>query len=264
MIERVKTIINKEWSEVFKNKVVLLTVVLLPILFTVLPLVILSLMGGSTLSTGDSTDMPAQFAAMCSATASTGDCVQIFVANEFLIFFMIMPIIIPITIAAYSIVGEKTTHSLEPLLATPITTEELLAGKSLAAAIPAVIATYACFLIFLLLLPLTGVSQAVRTYVSGPIWMLAVFLAGPLTTILAVNFSVMVSSRVADPRTAEQISAILIVPFMVLVFGQMAGIILINVGVMLIFCAVIFILDIVSIYLGARLFQRETILTKWK
>jgi ABC-2 type transport system permease protein len=263
MIERIRTIMDKEWAEVFKNKVVLLTVVLLPVIFTVLPLVILSLMR-STTTGSESTDMPAQFAQLCSATASASDCVQIFVANEFLIFFMIMPIIIPITIAAYSIVGEKTTRSLEPLLATPITTEELLAGKSLAAAIPAVFATYACFLIFLLLLPVTGVSIAVQRYVGGPIWVLAVFLAGPLVAILAVNFAVMVSSRVSDPRTAEQISAILIVPFMALIFGQIAGIILLNVPTMLIFCAVIVLLDIVSIVLGAKLFQREAILTRWK
>ena len=263
MIERIRTIIDKEWAEVFKNKVVLLTVVLLPVIFTVLPLVILSLMRTS-MPGSESTDMPAQFAQMCSATANGSDCVQIFVANEFLVFFMIMPIIIPITIAAYSIVGEKTTRSLEPLLATPITTQELLAGKSLAAAIPAVLATYACFIIFILLLPLTGVSATVQHYVSGPIWMLAVFLAGPLVAILAVNFAVMVSSRVSDPRTAEQVSAILIVPFMALVFGQMAGIILLNVTTMLIFCGIIVILDIVSIILGAKLFQRETILTKWR
>jgi ABC-2 type transport system permease protein len=263
MIDRVRTIVDKEWAEVFKNRVVLLTVVLLPVVFTVLPLVILSLMRAS-MPGSESTDMPAQFAQLCSATASTNDCVQIYVANEFLMFFMIMPIVIPITIAAYSIVGEKTTRSLEPLLATPISTVELLAGKSLAAAIPGVLATYACFLTFLLLLPVTGVSTAVQEYIRGPIWMLAVFLAGPLVAVLAVNFSIMVSSRVADPRTAEQVSAILIVPVMALIFGQMAGVILLNVGVMLIFCAGILLLDVISIILGARLFQRETILTKWK
>ena len=48
----------------------------------------------------------------------------------FMFMFMIIPVAIPVTIAAYSIVGEKTTHSLEPLLATPITTSELLVGQS--------------------------------------------------------------------------------------------------------------------------------------
>ena len=50
--------------------------------------------------------------------------------------FMLIPLFIPVNIAAYSIVGEKTTHSLEPLLATPISTGELLAGKNLASVIP--------------------------------------------------------------------------------------------------------------------------------
>jgi len=74
MIERIRTIVDKEWAEVFKNKVVLLTVILLPVIFTVLPLVILSLMR-TTVSGSGSTDMPAQFAQLCSATASGSDCV---------------------------------------------------------------------------------------------------------------------------------------------------------------------------------------------
>jgi len=61
-------------------------------------------------------------------------------------------LIIPVNIAAYSVVGEKTTRSLEPLLATPITTAELLIGKNMAAAIPAVLATWAGFLLYLLAL----------------------------------------------------------------------------------------------------------------
>jgi len=59
-----------------------------------------------------------------------------------------MPAIIPITIASYSIVGEKSTHTIEPLLATPISTGQLLTGKALAAAIPSVIASLIAFLIF--------------------------------------------------------------------------------------------------------------------
>ena len=46
--------------------------------------------------------------------------------------------------------GEKTTRTLEPVLATPISVLELLLGKALAAVIPAVGATWISFLIFLL------------------------------------------------------------------------------------------------------------------
>jgi ABC-2 type transport system permease protein len=192
------------------------------------------------------------------------DCLQIYMVNQFLILFMIMPVAIPVAIAAYSIVGEKATRSLEPLLATPITTEELLAGKSLAAAIPAILATWACFAIFLLLSPLTGISAGVQHYLLGPTWILAVILLGPLMAIMAVNFAVIVSSRVNDPRAAEQISMVIIVPVLGVMFGQLGGLLVINVQLVLVSAVVLAALDFILVYFGARLFQRETILTKWR
>src|SRR5258705_4959575 len=148
--QRIRTIIDKEWSEVFKNRLVLSTVAFLPILFTVLPLGVLY---GTRGAGGNSGDLPPQFTNMCGNLAA-GECLQYFILNEFLILLMIMPLIIPISIASYSIVGEKTTRSLEPLLATPISTLELLLAKGLAATIPAVLATWAGFTIFMLLAPL--------------------------------------------------------------------------------------------------------------
>jgi ABC-2 type transport system permease protein len=82
--------------------------------------------------------------------------------------------------------------------------------------------------------------------------------------IVAVNFALIVSSRVSDPRVAEQISAVIIVPLLAVVFGQIAGVIILNAQFMLIAVGVLVLVDVGLIYLGARLFQRETILTKWK
>ncbi len=156
----IRTIVDKEWAEVFKNKMVLFTIVLMPLLFTALPLIMLFVTTGSTIPGGDTADLPEMFLSVCGQMDSAS-CMQVYVINQFLILYMMLPLIIPITIAAYSIVGEKTTRSLEPLLATPISTEELLIGKALAAAIPAVGATWLCFFIFQILIPLTGASQQV-------------------------------------------------------------------------------------------------------
>jgi len=139
-MKHIATIINKEWSEVFKNRMVLFTMIFMPLIFTVLPLVMLYVtgMGMDEMNSANAADVPAEFLAVCGENLTAGECMQIYVVNQFLLLFMMLPVIIPVTIAAYSIVGEKTTHSLEPLLATPITTAELLAGKSLAAALPAI------------------------------------------------------------------------------------------------------------------------------
>ncbi len=138
----------KEWAEVFRNRFVLFAVAFLPLIFTALPLGILYAMRSSGDLAGEIPfDGPQGFLELCKGLDG-GDCMQFFIISQFMLLFMMLPVFIPITIAAYSIVGEKTTRTLEPVLATPITTLELLTGKALAGIIPAMVASWAGFLIF--------------------------------------------------------------------------------------------------------------------
>jgi ABC-2 type transport system permease protein len=262
-MNKIKTIVRKEWAEVFKKRMVLFTVIFLPLFLSVLPLIILYSMGGSDANSA-SAELPAQFQQLCKSNMTAGECMQYYIVSEFLIMFMLIPLFIPVNIAAYSIVGEKTTRSLEPLLATPISTGELLAGKNLASVIPAIIATWVGFGIFAVgSLIITG-GGALASALLDPMWLIAIFLAGPLMAVLSVNFSIMISSRVNDPRVAEQLSAVVILPLLALFFGQIAGLFVLNSSLILIMCVVLVLIDILMIYLAVRLFQRETILTRWK
>lgn len=262
-MRKIRTIVLKEWSEVFKNRLVLSTVIFLPLLFTAIPLIILYTTSDANMDelTGD---MPVQFSQMCPDDLSSSDCFQVYMVSQFMILFMMIPLIIPVNIAAYSIVGEKTTRSLEPLLATPITTTELLSGKNLAAVIPATLATWIGFIIYIIGAWIIVKSPQVIAALLDPMWWMAVFVVGPLLAVLAVNFSMMVSSRVNEPRVAEQLSAVVILPLLVIFFAQIAGLFFINRQIVLGVTGILFILDIIMIYLAVRLFQRETILTRWK
>ncbi len=262
-MKKIRTIIRKEWAEIFKKRMVLFTVIFLPLFLSVLPLIILGSMGSVTASSVSS-DLPAQFAQVCSASMTPGQCMQYYLVSTFMIMFMLIPLFVPVNIAAYSIVGEKTTHSLEPLLATPITTGELLAGKNLASVIPAVLATWVGFAIFAVGTVIITGGGALAGALLSLMWLLAIFVAGPLMAVLSVNFCIMVSSRVNDPRVAEQVSAVVIIPLLLLFFGQIAGLFVLNSMLILIICAVLILLDILMIYLAVRLFQREAILTRWK
>ncbi len=262
-MNKIKTIVRKEWAEVFKKRMVLFSVIFLPLFLSVLPLIILYSMGGSDAG-GASAELPAQFQQLCKTNMTAGQCMQYYIVSEFLIMFMLIPLFIPVNIAAYSIVGEKTTHSLEPLLATPISTSELLAGKNLASVIPAIIATWAGFAIFAVgSLIITG-GGALASALLDPMWLIAIFVAGPLMSVLSVNFSIMVSSRVNDPRVAEQLSAVVILPLLAVFFGQISGLFVLNSTLILLMCLVLVLVDILMVYLAVRLFQRETILTRWK
>ena len=262
-MQKIKIIIRKEWAEVFKNKMVIFSVIFLPLMLTALPLGILYFTQDAGMS-DFSSEMPAEFEAVCPEGLSGGECFQVYMVSQFMLMFMIIPLIIPVNIAAFSVVGEKTNHSLEPLLATPITTSELLTGKNLAAAIPAVLATWVGFAIYAIGTILISQSPGVTRAILDAKWLGAIFIVGPLMAILSVNFSIMVSSRVNDVRAAEQISSVVMLPLLALFFAQVAGLIFINNLIVTIMAVVLVIVDIIFVYLAVRLFQRESILTRWK
>jgi ABC-2 type transport system permease protein len=263
-MDKINTIVRKEWSEVFKNRMVLFTVAFLPLILTAIPLGIIFF----TSSSGDFSDLagdiPGEMDAFCPEGFSSGDCFQTFIVSQFMIMFMIIPLAIPSSISAYSIVGEKVNRSLEPLLATPITTTQLLVGKSLAAIIPALAATWIGFAIFIIGSWIMIDNPTVVGHFLDGRWLVAIFVIGPLMALSAVTFSIIVSSRVNDPRVAEQVSMIIILPVLAAFFGQMAGIIVLNINFMIASAVVLSLVDLVLVYLSIHLFQRETIITRWK
>ncbi|MCJ7677640.1 MAG: ABC transporter permease subunit [Anaerolineales bacterium] len=263
-MHKIGILIRKEWSEVFKNRLVLGTVGFMPLMLTAMPLVLLRVMGGAG-GLGDvgTSDMPASFARLCEGL-SGAECAQYFIVTEFLLLYMLMPLMIPVTIAAYSIVGEKSTRTLEPLLATPITTVELLAGKGLAAALPAVAATWLSFGVFALGARLLGVGPGLLAKLVDPMWLIAIFIVGPLLAVASVSFAVMISSRVNEPRVAEQLAGLVVLPLLALFFGQVSGLILLNSALVLWMALGLLVLDAGLLAFAVQLFQRESILTRWK
>ncbi len=260
---KVWTIMDKEWAEVFKNRLVLFTVTFLPLIFLAIPLIMLYVTARADIS--EMEEMPQALLRNPAFSGMTPqELMQAIMVNQFMLFFLLLPLAIPMTIAAYSVVGEKTERSLEPLLATPIATWQLLLGKSLAAALPAVGATWLSFLILALGSRFLVVSERVYGLIVSPTWLLAIGLLSPLLAILAVTVGVIVSSRVNDPRAAEQLGMVVIVPILGLFFAQMAGLLFLDSRLTLLLVVAMALLDMGLLWLAVSLFQRETILTKWK
>jgi len=261
---KIRAIVQKEWAEVFKNRFVLFTVAFLPLIMTALPLIVLySMRAFDGMSDVSIADLPTEFISRC-GDMNGAECSQYFLVSQFMLLFMLLPLAIPVTIASYSIVGEKTTRTLEPVLATPVSIGELLSGKAIAAVVPAVLATWLGFSIFAFGTILITESVKIVNRLLDPVWLIAVFVLGPLLAIAAVNVAVMVSSRATDPRVAEQLSMLVVLPLMVVFFGQVTGLILINETLILWMAFAMIIVDVVTLFVAVRLFQRESILTRWK
>jgi len=189
---------------------------------------------------------------------------QAIVGRQFSTLFLLLPIFIPSVLASYAIVGEKRERTLEPVLATPIRTWELLLGKMLAALLPALAITIASATLFVGGILAFAVSNRVRDMIVTPGWVLAVIVDTPLLALIGVALIVVLSSRVNDPRTAQQISAVLVVPVLGLLFGQLAGVIVLGPAVALGIAAVLAVIAAAALWFATRLFQREVILTRWR
>ena len=85
-----------------------------------------------------------------------------------------------------------------------------------------------------------------------------------MAALVALQIAVLVSSRVNDPRTAQQFGALLILPITAVFVMQFNGVIRLTVPVILVILAALFVLWLLLVLLGVALFEREKILTRWK
>lgn len=148
--------------------------------------------------------------------------VQGFIIMNFMTYFLIIPAMVPMAIATQSVIGEKQARSLEPQLASPLEVGELLAGKSLAAATPAVLATWAVFVGYGLVNGMIA-DTALTQLVFNNTWRLAMITLVPLICLLSVLLGIIVSSRVSDSRTAQQIGGFVVMPVIAVAVAQFFG-----------------------------------------
>jgi ABC-2 type transport system permease protein len=184
--------------------------------------------------------------------------------NSFSFFIVIGAAYIPLGIASYSIVGEKVEKSLEPLLATPLTDGEILLGKAIAAVLPTLVAMYAGAIVFMV--GVDAVTFGELGYNYFPNWTFGVLLLVlvPVAVIMSVLYSIIVSSRVNDVRSANGYGIFIFLPFLAIYLASEIGIISLDLTGLLIIAGILFAIDIALYFVSTAAFQREEILTKWK
>lgn len=262
MTDKVRAIISKEWSDVFRNRMVIMLVALPPTLMVVLSIGVLY--ATRTFPMSDLEDMQAFMRQPGYAGLTEMEAAQVMLAQYFLTLFLLMPLIIPVSIAAYSIVGEKLQRSLEPLLATPVETSELLLAKCLAAVLPALGATWLAFALFTLGARVFAVSDAAFARMVSPVWVLMILIIAPLMAGMGVLLSIIASSKLNDPRAVEQGIGVLVIPILGLFVAQMTGILTLNYLTLAAGAIVLLAADALMLRAAVRLFDRETILTRWR
>ena len=120
--------------------------------------------------------------------------------------------------------------------------------------------TYAIFVILASIV----YGPALFGVVTDPSWLAGVFLLGPAVGLSSVVAGVIVSSRVNDPRVAQQVGGVVIVPVIGLVLLQATGTLLVGPAGYVLLSLAVLGLAVVGLRIGVRLFDREAILTRWR
>lgn len=257
---KIRAIVEKEIADARKNKMIVISMAMIPILLVAMVLGTAFFMLNSDDGMGEDemSIIPAELQDM--------DPVHAFLMmmnDQYLFYFLLIPMMMPVYIAAHSIIGEKETKSLEPLLATPISVWELLVAKSLAAVVPSVVLTWLSFIVLIVggyfIMP-----EPVFLAMIRPVWIVGMALLSPLLALFSVFSGVIVSSRMNDPRAAQQVTGIFVVPIIAFSLVVLAGKVFLSVPMVILAAAITLALDCVVLYFAVKLFQRETILTRWK
>ena len=257
----IRAVCVREWREALTNRLLVGMTLLPPIVILAAGIVAVA---AAAVNPPSERDVQALYAA---APAVVGldpkEAVQGFIATYFLILFMLIPTVVPLTMAIYSVIGEKAARTLEPLLAAPVGVGELLFAKSLASTIPSVIVTWIAYGIYLASVSSLG-SQAAVNAVTAPRWILAILIMVPLLTLLSVNLGILISTRVNDVRVAQQIGGLVVIPVVGIGIAQVTGQVVLNNDSFFRFSLLLIAVD-VAVFLLARLaFQRENILVRWR
>jgi ABC-2 type transport system permease protein len=267
-VSRVGAIVVKELAELRRNRSALLPVVLISGLAVVLPFFIavaVPALVGEPLS-GDSDFEALARQGVLPVDRFLGDTearIQAFLFQRFLLLQVLVPVTGAMAFAAYSLIGEKQGRTLEPLLATPITTAELLVGKIIGAMLPSLAIMVAGVVIYIAGIAALALPH-VASYVVNVRSLLLVGLVAPLAGLVSLQVAVLISSRVNDPRTAQQFGGLLVLPLTALFLVMFTGMLALTVQLVLVLALALLLAWLVLLLVSVRLFDREAILTRWK
>ncbi len=256
---KVGVILKREWRELRENRFLMIST-------AALPLFLCAAAVGVALTTARAEVQAADVAPLLGVTEAGLTPRQVLLSvlmKQLLGIFLAVPAIVPALIASYSVVGEKQLRTLEPVLATPIRVRDLLAGKCLAALLPALLATWTTFGVTCALLRSVLPPEAIAVAPPNAEWLIAVILVAPLLAFGANTLTVLVSARVRDPRAAHQFASLLVLPIIGAGVLQLARGILLGWRFWLGTAVVMLWVDYILLRMASRFFHREGILARF-
>ncbi len=234
---RVRAIVIKELRDYRRNRYMLVTMAIIPLIFLLQPLVyILSL--------------PAAAAVPLSH-------------RHELVYMLAIPALVPSIIAASSVVTERQQGTLEPVLTTPIRREEFLLAKALAPLMPAVAVSYLVYAVFVVIIELFAHPGVAPALLQGSV-ILAQVIFTPLLALWSIWVGIAISTRTSDIRAAQQLSVLANLPLVALSTLLAFNVIQATLSLAVALGAALIIVDRLGWRVVSALFDRERLITSMR
>jgi ABC-2 type transport system permease protein len=256
----------KELRDLSRNRAALLPVAIVTLFVVALPFGITILIPALT---GEALSSDTDFVRVSAIVDPRGELsspdarVQLFLLQQFLTLFLLTPITGAMSLAAHSVVGEKQSRTLEPLLATPISTFSLLVAKVLGSLVlPLIIGVAGLALYFggIEWLAEPGVAEAMLDARTAAL----LLCVGPSSALVALQTAILISSRVNDARTAQQFSIFIVIPLTALLVAQFTGRMWLSATELVVISAALMVAWVLLAAASVVVFDRESVLTRWR
>jgi ABC-2 type transport system permease protein len=270
-IEKAMLVFRKDWREIRRNWQVILPIVVVPLMISViLPIILAVIPSIATTQRGSLSgfesligNLPSSVQEQLAGMTEQQVLIYIMAIYFFAPFFLIIPLMASSVISSDSFAGEKERKTIEALLATPISDGELFLGKILVSFIPSMIITIISFAVYTTVFDVLAYGIFNGVFLLPTLdWILLIFGLTPTLALASIGLTVMISARVKGFREAQQISVVLLIPVLALVFGQATGALIFGPIVILALTGLFSIIDLAVFRMGVRLFKREEILSK--
>lgn len=268
-------IVRKDWKVIRQSRSVMLPMIIVPVVLLVLvPGIFGFILTTIPQDSPEMQDMTRDFqpfldnlppgirAELDSYESPAGQTAVLFLTYIFAPMYLILPIMVASVIAADSFVGEKERKTLEALIYTPTSDRELYVAKMLTPWMLAIAVSVIGLVVYAVVVNAALWPVVGRVFFPNLTWILLAVWVSPAAAGLGLGAIVLVSSRVSTFMEAQQTGGLMVLPIVVLMISQMAGIIYFGVELVLGLGAVLLVIDAVILWYGARRFQRGELMAR--
>jgi ABC-2 type transport system permease protein len=266
----IQTLVRRDLQVVLQSKSVLLPMIVVPlILIIALPLLFTFIMRSAAPTDPDVGDIvnmvnqiPVELMADFANIPLMDQALLYMLTYFFAPLFLILPLMTASVIAADSFAGEKERKTLEALLYTPTSDKELYIAKMLAPWIAAFVVMLLSLVGYSIMVNAVAAPIVGRIFFPNLMWIVLAFWVGPAAAGLGLGVMVLVSSRVSAFQEAYQLGGLVVLPVLLLVFGQVGGIIFFSIPFVLLVGLILWLIDLAIMWFGARIFTRSNLLSR--